>query len=366
MAPGSINPFAGFTDEDGSIATGIGSRKVADANVKPPASIPIVDLAGAFSDSSEERRKVAGEIYGACTTIGFFYIKNHGIDQNLISACQRAGLSFFQDLTHEQKMELSMAKNKTEYYGYAPKAIRMPDGAIKRRMYETIHWGYESALDPGVTEDAEASYNFWPSEETMPGFRSLMGRYYSWMMTLARRLLRLFALALDLEENFFDKFSKHPGVMLALNYYEAAQPQNPEGSGIFAHSDLEVFTILCQDEVKSLEVLSSNGAWLPADPVPGHFVVNVGDTLSMWTNGIFQSTVHRAYNKDGQTRLSIPFFFGADQDAMIEPLPSCVSAKTPAKFNRVQIGSYQKERLHLQYPEGKQENVPKSNVVRDI
>lgn len=78
--------------------------------------------------------------------------------------------------------------------------------------------------------------------------------------------------------------------MLALNYYEAAAPQNPEGSGIFAHSDLEgklrevgrksdvfrlltlgglVFTILCQDSVKSLEVLSNTGAWLPANPIPG-------------------------------------------------------------------------------------------------
>jgi isopenicillin N synthase-like dioxygenase len=106
-------------------------------------------------------------------------------------------------------------------------------------MYETIHWGYESELDPGATEQWDSSYNFWPSDDVMPGFRTQMSAYYTAMMDLSRRMLKLFALSLKLEENFFDKFAKHPGVLLALNYYEAAAPQNPEGSGIFAHSDLE-------------------------------------------------------------------------------------------------------------------------------
>ena len=83
----------------------------------------------------------------------------------------------------------------------------------------------------------------------------------------------------------------------------------------------------------------------------------------MWTNGILQSTIHRAYNIEGKTRLSIPFFFGADNDAIMETLPSCITESNPAKFNSIEIGVYQKERIHLQYPEGKQE-VAKSNVVK--
>lgn len=134
MAPPKYNPFAGFTEnEDEAIATGIGARKVVAGDIPPITEIPIIDLSAAFSDDIKERKKVAKEIFVACSQIGFFYIKNHGVDLNLIEQCQKYGLGFFQDLTHEQKMELSMAHNKTEYYGYAPKAIQMPDGAIKRR-----------------------------------------------------------------------------------------------------------------------------------------------------------------------------------------------------------------------------------------
>lgn len=76
-----------------------------------------------------------------------------------------------------------------------------------------------------------------------------------------------------------------------------------------------------------------------------------------------QSTIHRAYNIEGKTRISMPFFFGADHDAIMETLPSCITESNPAKFNPIKIGVYQKERLHLQYPEGKQD-VAKSNVVK--
>jgi isopenicillin N synthase-like dioxygenase len=91
--------------------------------------------------------------------------------------------------------------------------------------------------------------------------------------------------------------------------------------------------------------------------------VNVGDTLSMLTNGIFKSTIHRAYNIEGKTRLSIPFFFGVDNEAIVEPIPSCVSETNPSQFNPIQIGAYHRERIHLQYPEGKKE-VPKANVLK--
>lgn len=111
-------------------------------------------------------------------------------------------------------------------------------------MYETIHWGYEAEQDPEATGPWDSSYNFYPSDEVLPGFRSICAGYYSAIMGLARKMLKLFALGLDLEESFFDQFAKHPNVMLALNYYEAAAPQNPEGSGIFAHSDLEGMAVL--------------------------------------------------------------------------------------------------------------------------
>ena len=150
-----------------------------------------------------------------------------------------------------------------------------------------MHWGYEPCLDPRYMAGDRADYNFWPPEERMPGFEGTMKKYYSEVFGLALTIMKLLALGLDLEENFFDQFCEQPQVLLALNHYPTAAAQNPEGSGLYAHADLEgpsgclphasinlnnicvVVTILLQDEVKSLQVLNENGDWIPADPIPG-------------------------------------------------------------------------------------------------
>ncbi len=96
----------------------------------------------------------------------------------------------------------------------------------------------------------------------------------------------------------------------------------------------------------------------------GHFVVNIGDTLSLWTNGIFMSTIHRAYNIEGKTRLSVPIFFGADDEAVIKTLPTCITPENPLKFKPVTSGDYYRDQIHLQYPDGKK-SAPVSAVPID-
>lgn len=79
-------------------------------------------------------------------------------------------------------------------------------------------------------------------------------------------------------------------------------------------------------------------------------MVNIGDAMSMWTNDIFLSTIHRAYNKEGKVRYSIPFFFGADYDAVMETLPSCISEARPLKYKPITAGAHVRERLNRTYP----------------
>lgn len=76
----------------------------------------------------------------------------------------------------------------------------------------------------------------------------------------------------------------------------------------------------------------------------------------MWTNNRLKSTVHRAYNTQGETRCSIPFFFGADPDAVVKTLPSCITPENPAKFKPITIGEFHKREIHKVYPEGKVAN----------
>ena len=80
---------------------------------------------------------------------------------------------------------------------------------------------------------------------------------------------------------------------------------------------------LCvQDDSGGLEVKLPDGSgWLPAPPIPGTFVINAGDCLERWTNGLYRATPHRVRNTSGHDRLSAPFFFDPNFHTLIEPLP---------------------------------------------
>ena len=240
--------YSGEYDKGDHIDTGIGGKRVIKESIGTGVfgDIPVIDLTDASSPSLEIRKRVAKEIYDASVNVGFFYIKNHSVRQDVIDGCFKEAKRFFHDLSTEDKMALDITKN-TEFYGYAPIQTQMPQGATKRRVFESINFGYEPTMDPGAQGTRDNGPSFWPPEEKLPQFKENIGRYYYEVMGLCRRLLKLFALGLDLEEDFFDQFCKRPGVLLKLNHYPAAIPESSDNAGIHAHSDLEsesVYTVL--------------------------------------------------------------------------------------------------------------------------
>ena len=76
-------------------------------------------------------------------------------------------------------------------------------------------------------------------------------------------------------------------------------------------------------------------------------MVNVGDFLMRWTNGLYKSTVHRVVNRTDKERYSIPLFFSINYDEKVETLPSCVSAENPSKYPPITAGQYVLDRLSL-------------------
>ena len=75
--------------------------------------------------------------------------------------------------------------------------------------------------------------------------------------------------------------------------------------------------------------------WIDALPLPGTFVVNIGELLELASNGYLRATVHRVVpSAPGQERLSIAFFLGAQLDAVVPvyPLPEALAreARGPA------------------------------------
>ena len=170
-----------------------------------------------------------------------------------------------------------------------------------------------------------------------------MAAYYGEVLTLGRRLIRLFAQVLNLPPTHFDHMFKSPDAMCRILHYS---PQAPASStlGINAHTDIECFTILCQGTQPALQILSSDGEWFSAPPISGTFVVNIGDMLSYWSNDTFVSTVHRVLNITGEERYSVPFFMGPSYEIMVEPLEKCVR-EGKRNYDSVLAGDYVWKRL---------------------
>ncbi|PTB35800.1 uncharacterized protein TrAFT101_010647 [Trichoderma asperellum] len=298
-----------------------------------PSEIPIIDISPIFSPSLSERQAVAQQVRAAARNMGFFYIKNHGIPEDVTQDAYEACLAFFrQDM--ETKMRATYENARWDNGYRAPDTQRLnPYEGIDVR--ESFSYLYDPRYDPTVGEDGikdipeEVKQHLhnedypWEQTSNFPRLKETMVRHIGECLKLARALTRCFALSLGLEEGMFDEKVRYPDASYGLNYYPpitqkatttVLQDHDDGGDGervsIGSHTDFQLFTILWQDSHGGLQVLNKQGQWLRARPVDGTLVVNLGDCMQRITNDAYVSTVHRARNYSGSERVSIPFFWG--------------------------------------------------------
>jgi Isopenicillin N synthase and related dioxygenases len=154
----------------------------------------------------------------------------------------------------------------------------------------------------------------WRGTAHIPDFRATTIEFYQRRLTLARKMIRIFALALDMSEDYFDAVTTNPGADGLYVHYPGSPETVPDNVdtdvGIGSHTDIQCVTLLWQDMSGGLQVLSANDEWLEARPIPDTLVVNIGDFLQRLSNNRFKSTVHRVYNRQTKSRYSMPFFLG--------------------------------------------------------
>ncbi|KAH7079650.1 hypothetical protein FB567DRAFT_533061 [Paraphoma chrysanthemicola] len=321
-------------------------------------SIPVLDLAPSFSNSLADRQAVADQIRKACTTSGFFYIRNHRVAGSVRDGVLKQAERFYDVLSFDQKEEMHIRNSKLGL-GWEPGEYTSIAGDQEKK--EGYNFAYEAALDPsggdGLYRNLDGTQykaNLWPKEEDLPGFYSEVKNYYGAVLNLARHLFRLFALSLALPETYFDSMTTHPGGIARLLYYPPPQHSqstttpslNEDHIGLGAHSDYECFTLLLTSSTPGLEILKPSGKWHIADRIPDTFIVNVGDFLMRWTNGLYKSTVHRVVNRSMDVRYSIPFFFSVNYDTVVETLPTCLKEGEKSRWKPIRAGEYILERLN--------------------
>ncbi|KAF4635572.1 hypothetical protein G7Y89_g2521 [Cudoniella acicularis] len=335
--------------------------------------IPIIDLSPLYSLKIEDRKELAKEIRAAAVNTGFFYIKNHGIKEDVIADAKKQLLAFFKQST-EDKMKISQAKSKG-FNGYKG------PGRTNISPSESMMWQYDPQYDPdpkpldAIPEEVKPWIRgeefVWEGTSHLPGFKEEVLAYWAACLTLSRKLVRIFALSLDLAEDYFDSRTTYPGADGVFNYYPTTtEEQRAKNSvGLGSHTDLQLFTLLWQDMTGGLQVLSKDGQWVKAVPVEGTIVVNIGDFMMRLCNDMYKSTVHRVYNRSTVERVSMPFFFGklegqssvsvVNQDLGLNfncvegVVPSCTSPENPPKYEPISCGDWCQLRFSLESNEMK-------------
>ncbi len=312
------------------------------ANAIASEAIPAIDL-GPFLDGSD-KAGVARQIGAACRGSGFLYLRNHGVPAALVEAVMAEAQRFFA-LPDEQKMAIHIAHSPC-HRGYFPTFAENTDPTQHADLKEGFDIGLDLPPDAPQSQRAKPLHgaNQWP--DAVPGFRDTVEAYYAAMLTLADRLMEAMALSLGLEPDYFRPMIDQPLAGLRLLHYppQAGAPM-PNAVGCGAHTDYGCLTILAQDGVGGLQVRNADGDWVMAPPMPGAFIVNLGDQMARWTNDQFAATPHRVINLSGRERYSIPFFFDPNYDAVISCLATCLAPGETPKYPDVVAGDYLMSRL---------------------
>ncbi len=299
-------------------------------------AIPVIDIGRLFAGDAADVRAVASEMRAAALGSGFFYVSNHGVAQGLIDDVFAMSRRFF---TAEAARKQAVLVSPWHRGFVQPGEARMYAGS-RPDLKESYIWGLDTATGLAAPDAFGTPPNQWP--DFLPEMRPLLNRYFTEVNAVGWRLLRAFAVSLDIPADAFVQSIERPTSRGSIIYYPPQPPDLGEDQfGVAPHTDWGCLTLLYQDQTGGLEVRGRDGDWVSALPIAGTYVVNVGDLLARWTNDRFRSTPHRVVNRSGHERLSCAVFVDPDRDTMITP----VTDGAPAHYPPVTCGDYVQSRF---------------------
>lgn len=285
--------------------------------------IPIVSLAHINENPSTslELRDATSSLNYACREFGCFYLTGTGIPNTKIKKIIGQASFFFNQSTGNK--DLYEQEASIIGRGYHGLDVHGQSSERNTDIKESFFVGVDREKnDPLVIRRLpNHGPNVWPNEINMPCFRSTVEDYFLDITQVAHKLLRLFAFSLNMPANYFEPYIDNTMATLRLLSYQ--QTQKPHQPIIFyPHEDHGLISIILQNNTRGLEVASSNGSWISADPIKDTLFVNVGKVLSYWTNSRYKASLHRVISsKESCKRISLPFFFDGNYDAKITPIP---------------------------------------------
>jgi len=313
--------------------------------------------------SSSITEATAATLRRACIDVGFFYLEDHGIPSDLMTRVLTMSKDFFNLPPGEKSNCIDPVLNR----GYTRMGEETLDPQNQPTRGDTKE-GYYIGRDVPPTSTRFnplklSGPNIWPTPSTVPSwppdrchlFQQTMQEYFTAMSSLGLKVVQLLALSLGLPSaHSFDEAFQEPMATLRLLHY-SAEPSRPENGiyGCGAHSDYGMITLLLTDDHPGLQIFTKEQRWVDVSPKRGAFIVNLGDMLERWTNGLYRSTVHRVLIRESSTlttsiittksfggdsavetttsgdRYSIPFFYEPNFDTEVRCLDACCKDREP-------------------------------------
>ncbi|KAI0034630.1 Clavaminate synthase-like protein [Vararia minispora EC-137] len=307
------------------------------SSAKPIASLPVINITPWIESDQKGRLSTAAALHAACLDYGFFYLDISSVaDPSEPKELARLAREFFA-LPQDQKDAISLA-HQDRARGYQRLKENITNGLADN--HEAIDF-YRPVETPDKSRPLWGE-NQWPD---VPNFRVKYEAWIAKMKRLGMAVMEAMATGLGMTSDEWEILRAQVDdsfwVMRIIGY--PPLPNDQAGFSCGAHKDYGCLTFLWADPTKSaLQVFlpqpdatsSSNsdgtqngieqGIWINADPIPGCVVCNIGEMWEIWTNGLYKSTLHRVIHRGSNYRVSIPFFFEPNFDAMITPLSAAL------------------------------------------
>lgn len=311
-------------------------------------TLPTVDVSpfATGAPPSPEQDAVAAEIDRICREVGFFLIAGHGVEPAVKAAMFDAMQRFFARPL-EEKLEIAIGKS-ANHRGYVAIAAEKSDEEGAADLKESLDTGGEQGPDHPEVQAGVPMFgpNQFPAD---PAFREAWEAYRAQAVEAAQRVQRAMARALGQHDEFL---LDRPGgeVMYHLRHLhyppQDAVAPGPDQLGCGAHTDYGTVTLLADDGVGGLQVMTRDGTWIEVAVPDDRLVVNIGDLMAIWTNDRWVSNPHRVVNPPHTDRYSMPLFVTPPFHAEISCLPDCLEPGEEPKYAPQEAGAYLLSRIN--------------------
>lgn len=280
--------------------------------------IPVIDLSAKISE-----QELVENVSKACAEFGFFQVTSTEIPPDLVKEYTDQCKKYFA-LPNEVKA--GWRRNEGNARGFFDDELTKQ----RRDWKEALDFGIPGSRDWAVPDDDPSNFcldgwNQFPSDETLPGYRSVATKYFDACARLSDRIAILMAKGMGEASTtpIISKLRENHSSYLRVNYYPPCNECAEDGHkplGISPHKDAGFLTVLLQDdECHSLQVWKAE-QWITVRPVPGAFTINTGDMAEVWSNGKYKAPLHRVLSNEVKERYSAPFFYNPSYDSLVRPL----------------------------------------------